>query len=174
MDAPAQRFQGVRNDDLPSGSHRLGITCDSGSMSRGLTMRHVVGNRIGRTDFFRNPAFLSALVDLLTMERRPRVLVHAAAVGQSPIRWSWHAILPVSTMSGGHRYRAPFLNIAQQGVYADNCLDKVPDVARRFFFWTKVGNRRGCSRDPRPGHVPAARQFCRFQGLERLRCGACA
>ena len=98
-------------------------------------MRYVVGDRIGRTDFFRNPAFLRALVDLLRTERMPRVLVHAAAVGAEP-----YSVVMASYIAGLHDIRVDatdiepsFLEIAQRGIYRDDCLAKVPAAAQEFF-----------------------------------------
>lgn len=98
-------------------------------------MRHVVGDRIGRTDFFRNPAFLRALIDLLRAEAAPRVLVHAAAMGAEP-----YSLVMAARLAGLRDIRVEatdvepaFLEMAQRGVYGDDCLSKVPAEARVFF-----------------------------------------
>ena len=98
-------------------------------------MRHVVGDRIGRTDFFRNPAFLRALVDLLRAEEAPRVLVHAAAMGAEP-----YSLVMAARLAGLQDIRVEaadiepsFLEMARREIYGDDCLDKVPAEARMFF-----------------------------------------
>lgn len=98
-------------------------------------MRHVAGDRIGRTDFFRNPAFLRALVDLLRAEEAPRVLVHAAAMGAEP-----YSLVMAARLAGLQDIRVEaadiepsFLEMARRGIYGDDCLDKVPAEARMFF-----------------------------------------
>jgi len=98
-------------------------------------MRHVVGDRIGRTDFFRNPAFFRALVELLGSTRRPHVLVHASAVGAEP-----YSLVMAARLAGIEDIRVDatdlepsFLEIARRGVYHDDCLAKVPAEARTYF-----------------------------------------
>jgi hypothetical protein len=98
-------------------------------------MRYVVGDRIGRTDFFRNPPFLRALVDLLRTEKMPRVLIHASAVGAEP-----YSLVMACYLAGLHDIRVDatdiepsFLEIAQRGVYRDDCLATVPAAAKEFF-----------------------------------------
>jgi hypothetical protein len=98
-------------------------------------MRHVVGDRIGRTDFFRNAAFLRALVELLSGERAPRVLVHAAAVGAEP-----YSLVMAARLAGlqdlhveATDIEPSFLEMARRGVYRDDCLGKVPPAAKPFF-----------------------------------------
>jgi hypothetical protein len=98
-------------------------------------VRYVVGDRIGRTDFFRNRAFLSVLIRLLRSKRAPRVLVHAAAVGAEP-----YSVVMAARLAGLHDIRVEatdlepsFLELAQRGVYADDCLANVPADARVFF-----------------------------------------
>ena len=99
------------------------------------TVRYVVGDRIGRTDFFRNAAFLSVLVQLLRSEKAPRVLVHAAAVGAEP-----YSLVMAARLAGLDEIRAEatdiepsFLEMARRGVYSDDCLAKVPAEAKVFF-----------------------------------------
>jgi hypothetical protein len=98
-------------------------------------MRHVVGDRIGRTDFFRNAAFLRALVDLLRAERAQRVLVHAAAVGAEP-----YSLVMAARLAGLRNLHVEatdiepsFLEMARRGVYGADCLGKVPPAAMPFF-----------------------------------------
>ena len=98
-------------------------------------MRYVVGDRIGRTDFFRNSAFLSVLVDLLRAQRAPRVLVHAAAVGAEP-----YSLVMAAKLAGLDDIRVDatdlegsFLEMARRGVYQEDCLSNVPHEARTFF-----------------------------------------
>jgi chemotaxis methyl-accepting protein methylase len=47
-------------------------------------LRPVTADRIGTTDFFRNPAFLNTLVELLKPIRNPRVIFHACSNGAEP------------------------------------------------------------------------------------------
>jgi hypothetical protein len=97
-------------------------------------MRYVAAGRIGRTDFFRNPALLEALVGVLRREESPRVLVHAAAVGAEPYSLVMAARLARIDISVDATDLEPsFLETARQGVYADDCLAKVPAAARRYF-----------------------------------------
>jgi hypothetical protein len=98
-------------------------------------MRHVVGDKIGRTDFFRNPAFFRALVDMLRSRKAPRVLVHAAAMGAEP-----YSLVMAARLAGLHDIRVEatdieptFLEMAREGVYGSDCLNKVPAEARAFF-----------------------------------------
>jgi hypothetical protein len=105
-------------------------------------MRYVAGDKIGRTDFFRNPAFLRALVDLLSGVATPRVLVHAAAVGAEP-----YSLVMACRLAGCNDIKVEatdiepsFLEIARRGVYEVDCLKKVPTTARGFFL---PGPQRG-------------------------------
>jgi hypothetical protein len=105
-------------------------------------MRHVVGDRIGRTDFFRNAAFFRALIELLRPEGAPRVLVHAAAVGAEP-----YSVVMAARLAGlrdvhveATDIEPSFLETARRGVYSDDCLGKVPPAARAFF---RPGPERG-------------------------------
>ena len=98
-------------------------------------MRHVVGDRIGRTDFFRNAPFLSALVELLRAVRSPRILVHAAATGAEP-----YSLVMAARLAGlddiavyATDIEPSFLEIAKRGVYEEGSLGKVPREAMKFF-----------------------------------------